>query len=126
MTVLAEYRKREAEFLSRAQDYDDVNAKAAAAKARHDDMIAQRLREFMAGFTAISTKLKEMYQMITMGGNAEIECIDNSNPFSEGESHASTMLMIGVVLSIMPPKKSWRQIANLSGGEKVCPVNDLG
>jgi structural maintenance of chromosome 4 len=25
---------------------------------------------------------------------------------------------IGVVLSIMPPKKSWRAIANLSGGEK--------
>ena len=25
----------------------------------------------------------------------------------------------GVVLSIMPPKKSWRAIANLSGGEKV-------
>lgn len=24
----------------------------------------------------------------------------------------------GVVLSIMPPKKSWRAIANLSGGEK--------
>lgn len=23
--------------------------------------------------------------MITMGGNAEIECIDNSNPFSEGQ-----------------------------------------
>lgn len=49
-------------------------------------------------------------QMITMGGNAEIELIDSMDPFSEG-----------VVLSIMPPKKSWRAIANLSGGEKVCP-----
>jgi structural maintenance of chromosome 4 len=46
--------------------------------------------------------------MITMGGNAEIELIDSMDPFSEG-----------VVLSIMPPKKSWRAIANLSGGEKV-------
>lgn len=45
--------------------------------------------------------------MITMGGNAEIELIDSMDPFSEG-----------VVLSIMPPKKSWRAIANLSGGEK--------
>ncbi|TYJ51077.1 hypothetical protein B9479_008372 [Cryptococcus floricola] len=33
--------------------------------------------------------------------------IDSMDPFSEG-----------VVLSIMPPKKSWRAIANLSGGEK--------
>jgi structural maintenance of chromosome 4 len=45
--------------------------------------------------------------MITMGGNAEIELVDTMDPFSEG-----------VVLSIMPPKKSWRPIANLSGGEK--------
>lgn len=29
-----------------------------------------------------------MRQMITMGGNAEIECIDSSNPFSEGEPHS--------------------------------------
>jgi chromosome segregation ATPase len=29
-----------------------------------------------------------------------------------------TLHLTGVVLSIMPPKKSWRAIANLSGGEK--------
>ena len=43
----------------------------------------------MAGFSSISSKLKEMYQMITMGGNAEIELIDSMDPFSEGESRAT-------------------------------------
>jgi structural maintenance of chromosome 4 len=63
MTVLEEYRKRDAEFLSRAQDHDNVIAARDAAKARCEDLTAQRMTEFMAGFTAISTKLKEMYQV---------------------------------------------------------------
>ncbi|WVO23287.1 uncharacterized protein IAS62_004637 [Cryptococcus decagattii] len=107
LNILAEYRKREAEFLDRARDLETVTNARDAAKARYDELRKVRLEEFMAGFTAITAKLKEMYQMITMGGNAEIELIDSMDPFSEG-----------VVLSIMPPKKSWRAIANLSGGEK--------
>lgn len=81
----------------------------------------------MAGFSAISLKLKEMYQvrscasslfrgtcaepcpkMITLGGNAELELVDSMDPFSEG-----------IIFSVMPPKKSWKNISNLSGGEKV-------
>ncbi|ORY93639.1 RecF/RecN/SMC N terminal domain-domain-containing protein [Syncephalastrum racemosum] len=61
----------------------------------------------MQGFNVISQKLKEMYQMITMGGNAELELVDSLDPFSEG-----------IVFSVMPPKKSWKNISNLSGGEK--------
>lgn len=38
----------------------------------------------MAGFMTITTRLKEMYQMITLGGDAELELVDRLNPFSEG------------------------------------------
>lgn len=62
----------------------------------------------MSGFNLISLKLKEMYQMITLGGNAELELVDSMDPFSEG-----------IIFSVMPPKKSWKNISNLSGGEKV-------
>ena len=37
----------------------------------------------MAGFNSISLKLKEMYQMITLGGDAELELVDSLDPFSE-------------------------------------------
>ncbi|CAI2193113.1 12085_t:CDS:2, partial [Funneliformis geosporum] len=50
--------------------------------------------------------LKEMYQRIVFGGNAELEC-DNFDPFYDG-----------VIFSVKPPKKSWRKISDLSGGEK--------
>lgn len=62
---------------------------------------------FMDGFGQITLKLKEMYQMITLGGDAELELVDSLDPFSEG-----------IVFSVRPPKKSWKNISNLSGGEK--------
>jgi structural maintenance of chromosome 4 len=50
--------------------------------------------------------------MITLGGNAELELVDSMDPFSEG-----------IIFSVMPPKKSWKNISNLSGGEKVSLID---
>ncbi|EPQ60070.1 hypothetical protein GLOTRDRAFT_112842 [Gloeophyllum trabeum ATCC 11539] len=107
LAALKEYRKREEEFLKRAQDLESTTSQRDEQKQKYDSLRKQRLDEFMAGFTAISLKLKEMYQMITLGGNAELELVDNMDPFSEG-----------VIFSVMPPKKSWKNISHLSGGEK--------
>lgn len=63
LNVLTEYRKREAEFLDRAKDMESVTTRRDAAKKRYDDLRKVRLEEFMAGFTSISSKLKEMYQV---------------------------------------------------------------
>ena len=64
MSLLEEYRKREAEFLSRAKDLEDVTAARDAAKDHFDKLRKTRLDEFMSGFNAISSKLKEMYQVM--------------------------------------------------------------
>ena len=53
----------------------------------YEDMKKRRLDDFMAGFTVISMKLKEMYQMITLGGDAELELVDSLDPFSEVRLH---------------------------------------
>ena len=47
-------------------------------------MKRKRHDEFMSGFSIISTKLKEMYRLITNGGDAELEALDALDPFSEG------------------------------------------
>ncbi|EIN14323.1 hypothetical protein PUNSTDRAFT_129962 [Punctularia strigosozonata HHB-11173 SS5] len=107
LSVLKEYKKREEEFLKRATDLEETTKLRDAKKAEYDSLRKQRLDEFMAGFSLISLKLKEMYQMITLGGNAELELVDSMDPFSEG-----------IIFSVMPPKKSWKNISNLSGGEK--------
>lgn len=105
--VLAEYRRRVEEHASRSNDLQSAVTQRDTAKRRCDELRKLRLEGFMTGFSLISLRLKEMYQMITMGGNAELELVDSLDPFSEG-----------ILFSVMPPKKSWKNISNLSGGEK--------
>lgn len=44
---------------------------------------------------------------MTRGGDAELELIDSLDPFSDG-----------INFSVRPPKKAWKEINKLSGGEK--------
>lgn len=107
LSVLAEYRKRVEEHAARSMDLAEAVASRDGAKRKLDGLRQLRLEGFMEGFSIITARLKEMYQMITMGGNAELELVDSLDPFSEG-----------ILFSVMPPKKSWKNISNLSGGEK--------
>ena len=137
MGAIAEYRKKEQDYLARyaltqcillffffvffflelifplpffcfsVAELDEITEMRNAARKVHEDLRRRRLEAFMDGFCKITLKLKEMYQMITLGGDAELELVDSLDPFSEG-----------IVFSVRPPKKSWKNIANLSGGEK--------
>uniref|UniRef100_A0A9I9EJ05 RecF/RecN/SMC N-terminal domain-containing protein n=1 Tax=Cucumis melo TaxID=3656 RepID=A0A9I9EJ05_CUCME len=116
MPSLDRYRRKVEVYDERVEDLNTVTQQRDAMKKQYDELKKKRqlnfsslfkLDEFMSGFNTISLKLKEMYQMITLGGDAELELVDSLDPFSEG-----------VVFSVRPPKKSWKNIANLSGGEK--------
>ncbi|XP_043229658.1 structural maintenance of chromosomes protein 4-like isoform X2 [Amphibalanus amphitrite] len=107
LAALAEYRKKEEIYLNRVAELDAITSQRDTQRKYYDDLRKQRLNEFMGGFAIITSKLKEMYQMITLGGDAELELVDSLDPFSEG-----------IVFSVRPPKKSWKNITKLSGGEK--------
>jgi structural maintenance of chromosome 4 len=104
---MSRYRNKASQYAARIGELNEVTQTLDDLKRNHDHLRKQRLDEFMAGFNSISMKLKEMYQMITLGGDAELELVDSLDPFAEG-----------VVFTVRPPKKSWKNIANLSGGEK--------
>ncbi|NXX89907.1 SMC4 protein, partial [Centropus bengalensis] len=105
--AIAEYKKKEDLYLKRVAELDDITNERDKFRQAFEDLRKQRLNEFMAGFNVITNKLKENYQMLTLGGDAELELVDSLDPFSEG-----------IVFSVRPPKKSWKKIFNLSGGEK--------
>ena len=107
LSSIEAFRNKEGEYEERAGDLRTVTEARDATRAEYDDLRKKRLDEFMSGFNVISLRLKEMYQMITLGGDAELELVDSLDPFAEG-----------IVFSVRPPKKSWKNIANLSGGEK--------
>lgn len=105
--AIAEYRKKEELYLQRVAELDKITCERDNFRQAYEDLRKQRLNEFMAGFYIITNKLKENYQMLTLGGDAELELVDSLDPFSEG-----------IMFSVRPPKKSWKKIFNLSGGEK--------
>jgi len=107
MTAIKEYYRKEKEYSERMKDLDIATEKRDEIRKDYETLRQKRLHEFMAGFGEITLRLKEMYQMITLGGDAELELVDSLDPFSEG-----------IVFSVRPPKKSWKNISNLSGGEK--------
>lgn len=98
--------KRET-YLERVKILEDITNIRNEMRQLYDDVRKKRYTEFMQGFHIITKKLKEMYQMITQGGDAELELVDSMDPFTEGVS-----------FSVRPPKKTWKNISNLSGGEK--------
>uniref|UniRef100_A0A8D2KUS1 Structural maintenance of chromosomes protein n=1 Tax=Varanus komodoensis TaxID=61221 RepID=A0A8D2KUS1_VARKO len=105
--AIEEYNKKEELYLKRVAELDEITSERDKFREAYEDLRKNRLNEFMAGFNVITNKLKENYQMLTLGGDAELELVDSLDPFSEG-----------IIFSVRPPKKSWKKIFNLSGGEK--------
>jgi len=106
MTSIIEFKKKEKEYLGNVRELDVATRAVHDSREKLEDVKKRRLEEFHAGFSQISNKLKEMYQMITLGGDAELELVDSLDPFS------------GIVFSVRPHRKSWKPISMLSGGEK--------
>jgi len=107
MSSIADYRAKDREYQSRMKELEETTRVRDELRQKCEDLRRRRLVEFTEGFEQITLKLKEMYRMLTIGGDAELELVDRFNPFSEG-----------VVFSVRPAKKTWKNISNLSGGEK--------
>ncbi|KAK1937621.1 SMC family, C-terminal domain containing protein [Babesia divergens] len=107
LAVLEQFRCKAHEYNKKRQELMDVQHSRDEAKRNFEQLCLKRKTEFLSNFAIIATKLKEMYQAITLGGDAELELVDSTDPFTEG-----------IMFSVRPAKKSWKQIQNLSGGEK--------
>ncbi|KAJ6645839.1 Structural maintenance of chromosomes protein 4 [Pseudolycoriella hygida] len=105
--AIEEYYTRREVYLERVRVLEDITKKRNEMRHLYDEVRKRRHNEFKEGFNIITRKLREMYQMITQGGDAELELVDSMDPFTEGVS-----------FSVRPPKKTWKNISNLSGGEK--------
>ncbi|KAJ8708705.1 hypothetical protein PYW08_010087 [Mythimna loreyi] len=105
--AIQDYKAKEELYLRRAAELEEITNRRNDMRALYDQLKKKRTTDFLSGFNTITGKLKEMYQMITLGGDAELELVDSLDPFTEG-----------IIFSVRPPNKSWKNISNLSGGEK--------
>ncbi|KAL0228405.1 hypothetical protein RCL1_004548 [Eukaryota sp. TZLM3-RCL] len=105
--IINEYRQVAQEFKSIDDQFNQMCQEKERISTDLDELKSVRLSRFLDGFNQICQSLKEIYQMITFGGDAELELVDSLDPFSEG-----------IMFSVRPARKSWKNISNLSGGEK--------
>ena len=107
LKIIEDYKTHLLEKNSKENDLNEAKIQETELKTLYNDYKNKRLTEFTRGFREISNKLREMYRLLTRGGDAELELADSTDPFSEG-----------IVFTVRPPNKSWKKMANLSGGEK--------
>lgn len=69
MNALMEYLRKDASYRGRLNELELITEDRNARRREYEGLRRQRLEEFMAGFGTITLKLKEMYQMITLGKN---------------------------------------------------------
>jgi structural maintenance of chromosome 4 len=67
--VLREYKQKMQAYKDKSESVEEAANRKDAKKQEYDDLRKQRLDTFMEGFTKISQKLKEMYQVIA--GNVD-------------------------------------------------------
>lgn len=106
VAVAVEFRRRTQEWITRQAYLTVAKDRCEAVKSVCDSLSMKRKVKFEEGLRTITGYLKEMYQRLTGDGAAELEQIDRGD-FTEG-----------INFTVRPPKKSWKHIANLSGGEK--------
>ncbi|CAI4228664.1 unnamed protein product [Auanema sp. JU1783] len=107
MNILKEFSAKLQAYETEMDSLDGIKKNYNSHGNLLESLKKQRMGEFMEGFERIGLALKEMYQMITLGGDAALDLKDSMDPFSEG-----------IQFMVRPPKKSWKNIENLSGGEK--------
>ncbi|CEF59634.1 Structural maintenance of chromosomes protein 4 [Strongyloides ratti] len=105
--VIAMYLEKEKLCLTNRSIYRKMNNIYENLQKKASIWRSQRIQEFFVGLKIISDNVKNVYQAITFGGDAELQCCDMLDPYNFGISY-----------KIRPPNKSWRKLNNLSGGEK--------
>ena len=105
--ILEVYKEKRKEFLKKEKELRALEENLAKRREEHENKRSKRLDEFKEGFTLIATHVKHIYRLITNGGDAELDLIDQLDPFSEG-----------VMFQVRPKQKTWKQMSKLSGGEK--------
>lgn len=82
--VIQEYTKLQTVYLEREKDLENATNERNKTRNALEEFRKTRLTEFMKGFSVISQKVKECYQMLADGGDAELELVNTLDPFLDG------------------------------------------
>ena len=82
MAAIEEYRRKEELHQARLEELDSVTGERDEARRSYEGLRKERLDKFMGGFSVITNKLKEMYQVCQGAGDNQLwillQCTPNS------------------------------------------------
>lgn len=107
INIIRAYKEKMQDFKNKQTQLIECEEVISDSKESLQNIKNKRHDEFMAGLNFIAKEVKAMYQLITNGGDAELEIKDNLDPFAEG-----------ILYQVRPNKKTWKHMSKLSGGEK--------
>ncbi|CAI5518115.1 unnamed protein product [Closterium sp. Naga37s-1] len=97
------YHKQDDAFFKVFFEATGVTPERDAVKQEHKALIRCRQAEFTAGLDAVRVRVKEIYQIMAPGGDADLAPVDPFDPFSHG-----------ICFSVRPPQQQcWRSVADL-------------
>ncbi|KAI8840072.1 RecF/RecN/SMC [Chytriomyces cf. hyalinus JEL632] len=103
----------EAKLRATADEFESARKEAKQAKDAFAEIKQERFKKFNNAFQHISGKIDQIYKELTksktfpLGGNAYLTLEDSEEPYLDG-----------VKFHTMPPMKRFRDMEQLSGGEK--------
>lgn len=107
LSAIKEWEEKDEQFRARHEEFTECDTRRTEKMRELNDLRVKRKNMFDEGFKRIADKLKETYQLLTLGGDAELEYVDRLDPFGQG-----------IIFSVRPSGKSWKPIFHLSGGEQ--------
>ncbi|OQR80760.1 structural maintenance of chromosomes protein [Achlya hypogyna] len=113
MKALDKYDEIQARIASEEAELERIKAGAAAAAEAFDNVRDARFERFMEAFTHVSGVIDSVYKNLTksskhpLGGTAYLNIENPDEPFLHGMKYHA-----------MPPMKRFREMDQLSGGEK--------
>lgn len=84
LSAIQEYTKKQTVCLEREKELEKATNDRNRTRSVLEEFRKTRLTEFMKGFSVISQKVKECYQMLAEGGDAELELANTMDPFLDG------------------------------------------
>lgn len=84
LKLIESYRQKLQECRDEYDQLKRITERRDKIQKHFDSIRRARVEEFMEGFTDIALSLKEQYQKLTMGGDADLELVDAMDPYTEG------------------------------------------
>uniref|UniRef100_A0A7E4ZZW8 Structural maintenance of chromosomes protein n=1 Tax=Panagrellus redivivus TaxID=6233 RepID=A0A7E4ZZW8_PANRE len=107
MRILEDFRERIEEHKEEERLLKEIRGKAKIFNEAGNTLLAQRTQEFNDAMKIISNNFKKQYYDLSLGGESDI-CVPNGgDPYTEG-----------IHMVVRPQNKGWRDITQISGGEK--------